>query len=140
MPTTVPSRVRRVRGVRRVRLRRRVGISLIALLSGLVGGLQTSAGAAGSTVTMTFLPVPAATFAVQPAAGAVLGRTLVLWGTGEATALLELTEPTVRLEFSALAIACKGLPELDVRVDGDSVFEGAVAGVGSYAVRGYWAP
>ena len=137
MPTTAPSHDR---CVRRVRPRRRFGLTLIAVLSGLVGGLLTAAGAAGSTVTMAFVPVPAAAFAVNPAAGAVLGRTLVLWGTGEATATLRLTEATVRLEFSALAIACKGLPELDVHVDGDSVFDGAVAGAGSYAVRGHWAP
>jgi hypothetical protein len=122
----------------------RFGLTLIAMFSGLLSGVLTGllnpAGASGSAVTIAFVPIPVAEFAVQPAAGAVLGDTLVLWGTGEATATVELTEPTVRLEFSARADPCQGLPELDVGVDGHSVFEGAVAGAGDYAVRGHWAP
>ena len=134
MPTTVPCQVRRVRQ------RLRFGLSVLSLLGGLLGGLLNPAGAAGSAVTIAFVPVPAAAFAVQASAGGVLGSDLVLWGTGEATATVELTEPTIRLEFSARADTCQGLPELDVGVDGVSLFDGAVAGAGDYAVRGYWAP
>ena len=150
MPTTVPTSApatapatasRRVRGLRRALFVRSTPTRcLLALLTAVLSGLLAiPAGAAGSAVTITFVPVPAVSFAVAPGTGSAVGSTLVMWGTGEATAAVDLVEPTVRLVFSARGDACEGSPELDVRVDDVSVFDSPIAGTGVYAVRGYWA-
>jgi hypothetical protein len=106
----------------------------------LAMGLVSPSGSAGSAATIAFVPVPAAAFSVAPAVGKSADDALVLWGTGEATATLDLAERTARLEFSAQADPCAGLPELHVRVDDVSVFDSEIAGTGKYAVRGLWAP
>lgn len=118
----------------RVRLRLLLGLTVSVLLSGLMAAPATAASA-----RVAFVPVPAATFMVQPKVGAALGRTLILWGNGEATATVKLMEPTVRLVFAAKAEHCDGSPQIDVRVDDVSVFASDIAGSGMYAVRGMWA-
>jgi hypothetical protein len=115
----------------------RQGLVCCLALAAVLGGLLATPASAG--VTVAFVPVPAAAFQVQPAVGAAVGRTLVLWGAGTAHATIDLAEPTVRLVFSARAEPCEGSPQLDVRVDGLSVFASEVAGAGVYAVRGTWA-
>lgn len=116
-------------------LRVLLGLTMAAVATGLVAG-PASAGVNGG---VEFVPVPAPTFDVEPSAGAVIGRTLVLWGAGAATADLTLAAPTVRLVFTASAQACEGSPALDVRVDGVRVFHREIAGTEAYGVSGTWA-
>jgi Ca-dependent carbohydrate-binding module xylan-binding len=120
---------------RRVRLRVFVWLALTALMSGL---LAAPASAGPNPGSQPFYPVAAAAFAVAPAVGAPIGNTVVLWGTGSATATVDLAGPARRLVFSAQAQPCEGSPRLEVRVDGKVVHGREVAGSGSYAVPGSW--
>ena len=98
--------------------------------------VSSPAQAAGEYVQ----PVPASGFSVSNGAGRSIGSAVVLWGTGAAVSFVQTTEPTYRLEFTAEAEQCQGLPRIEVAVDDRTYVAHQVAGYGTYAAVGNWSP
>ncbi len=129
MASTFPSRARC--------LRRRwlFALALAALISGLPAAPAAAGPPADPDATYRMAPDE---FTVDPALGAAIVDTLMLWSTGTATATVDLEVPAGRVVFRVVGQPCDGLPRLEVRIDGVEVFQREIAGSGGFAVRGAW--
>ena len=116
-------------------------VSLVLALTAVLSGLITAPATAGpSSEPSAYFPARAADFTVDPAVGGPIGNTLILWGTGTATAVVDFTEEALMFFFDARAQPCEGSPRLQARIDGVTVFAGAISGTGNYAVSRTWPP